>query len=227
MQISRTYVSIATVVLVASAVVLGAQTRRERAAAPPTTELGTLARGWAALADGRAAESIKAADGILGRSPGSHRAVDLKIEALAATAPTQALDSYEAWLNRTRIEDVFLLVPIARGTLTQIADGSDRAIAMQARLRLAETGNPQDVAKLQEFMKTGTSGDSPAAPNPQRDLQLALQGDTSAATRLASASNAALGCWPRRIASALVAPSGVGPTAPRLTRTSSQTPLLA
>src|SRR5262249_25196799 len=51
--------------------------------------------------------------------------------------------------------------------------------------------------------------------------------DSPAATRLASASNAALGCWPRRTASAWVARSGTGPTAPRLTRTSSQTPLLA
>ena len=59
------------------------QPPRDRAAAAPNSDLSALANGWGALAAGRWQEAVAAADSVLSRRPGDHRAVDLKIEALA------------------------------------------------------------------------------------------------------------------------------------------------
>ena len=69
--------------------------------------------------------------------------------------PLQALDAYKTWLARTRGEDVFLLVPVARGTLALIGAGQDRALALQALQKLARAGDPQDVARLQAVGEGG------------------------------------------------------------------------
>jgi hypothetical protein len=218
MKIARSHLSIAVAgLLVIPLGPLGplgeahAQQPRER---PPATsaaspDLSTLAGGWASLAAGRSQEAIKAADAVLTRRPGDHRALDLKIEALAHGEPLRALDAYEAWLGRTRIEDVFLLVPVARGTLEQVASGQDRALTLRALQRLARTGDAQDAARLQEFLKAGTGTSANATQGAQQDVQLALGGDAAAARRLTEP-QAASSVPPQALAKALIS---AGPTA--------------
>ena len=211
MKIACSYLSIAVaVLLLGHGANAHAQPPRERAPATSAAnpDLSTLAGGWASLAAGRTQEAIKTADSVLTRRPDDHRALDLKIEALAHGEPLRALDAYEAWLARTHIEDVFLLVPIACGTLEQIASGQDRALTLHALQRLARTGDGQDGARLQEFLKSGAGTSSGATPGAQ-DIQLALQGDAAAAQRLTE-SQAAASVPPQALAKALVS---AGPTA--------------
>lgn len=207
MKITRRYVSIAVALaLLGQTARAHAQTRERapaRSAANP--EISSLAAGWASLAAGRAQEAVKTADTVLTRRPADHGALDLKIEALAYGEPLQALDAYETWLGRTHIEDVFLLVPIARGTLEQIASAQDPALRRSALQKLAQTGNAQDAARLQELLKSGTSG----SPGGAQDAQLALQGDAAAAQRLIEPRMAA-SVPPQTLAQALVS---AGPAA--------------
>ena len=207
MKITRSHVSIGVALaLLGQTAGAHAQTRERapaRSAANP--ELSTLAAGWASLAAGRAQEAVKSADTVLTRRPADHGALDLKIEALAYGEPLQALDAYETWLGRTHIEDVFLLVPIARGTLEQIASAPDPAFRRSALQKLAQTGNAQDAARLQELLKSGTSG----SPGGAQDVQLALQGDAAAAQRLIEPRMAA-SVPPQTLAQALVS---AGPAA--------------
>lgn len=183
-----------------------AQTASSQQAAPEVSaDVAALAGGWAALAAGRRDDALKAADAQLKRRPGDHRAVDLKIEALAGREPLLALDAYEAWLARTRSEDVFLLVPVARGTLALIASAQDRGLALQAAQKLARSGEPQDAARLQALSKDAAVG------GPQADVMLALDGDAAAAQRLATP-EAAKSVQPLTLAKALGAGgTGVAP----------------
>ena len=190
---------LSTLVMVSTA---SAQTR-DRASVAPTTspDLSTLATGWGALAAGRAAEAIKAADTVLARRPGDHHATELKIEALSVTEPLRALDVYDAWLTKSGIEDLFLVVPIARGTLEQIAKGPDRALRGEALRRLGRGASAAGDAEPAQ----DASGLSPVT----RDIQAALAGEPSAAKRLltpAASSNVP----PQTLAKALVA---AGPAA--------------
>jgi HEAT repeat protein len=174
-----------------------------RASANP--DLSTLAAGWAYLAAGRTQEAVRTADGVLAARPGDHRALDLKIEALAPGGPLQALDAYETWLGRTRLEDVYLLTPIARGTLEQIAAAGDRPLALQALQKLAATGTARDAARLQELLKGGGGPGGGAA----QDVQLAIDGDVAAAQRLTEP-KAAASVPPQALAKALMAAGPMG-----------------
>ena len=152
MKIPCTRATIALAALLLSSVGVAAQTPRpqpprDRAAAAPNSDLSALANGWGALAAGRWQEAIATADSVLSRRPGDHRAADLKIEALAPNDPMSGLDAYEAWLGKVRIEDVFLLVPVARSVLEAhrrqsgsragaagaAAAGTERAMARTSR----------------------------------------------------------------------------------------------
>ena len=211
MKIPRNHFPAVVVLLLLGGAQANAQQPRDRAQPPSAagSDVAALANGWAALAAGRSQDAIKVADGLLTERPGDHRAVDLKIEALAPDEPLRALDAYEAWLGRVRLEDVFLLVPVARGTLLQISAGKDRALALQALQRLAQNGDAQDTARLQQFLKSGTGLGGDATSSPQQDVQLALRGDAAAAERLTSP-EAARSVPPQSLAKALTA---AGPAA--------------
>ena len=211
MKIPRNHFPAVVVLLLLGGAQATAQQPRDRAQPPSAagSDVAALANGWAALAAGRSQDAIKVADGLLTERPGDHRAVDLKIEALAPAEPLRALDAYEAWLGRVRLEDVFLLVPVARGTLLQISAGKDRALALQALQRLAQNGDAQDTARLQQFLKSGTGLGGDATSSPQLDIQLALRGDAAAAERLTSP-EAARSVPPQSLAKALTA---AGPAA--------------
>jgi HEAT repeat protein len=174
MQISQTYsIAAALLCLIVASAPLQAQTREKSSTENPA--FATLAGGWSALASGRRVDAIKAADTVLTRTPGNHAALDLKIEALSGSEPVKALDAYEAWLTKVRIEDVFLLGPVAQGTLERIASDQNPALRLQALQRLAQSGDERAAAQLQELSKSGSASS---------DLQLALTGDAAAAGRL-------------------------------------------
>ena len=151
-----------------------AQVREQPAGPAATSEMAAVGNGWSALAAGRVDDALKIADAILTRRPRDHRAVDLKIEALAGAHPIRALDAYEAWLGGARLEDVFLLAPIARGALEQIAAGPDEPLRKLALTRLADSGDTRAAARMQELSKQGSG----------TDVQRAIDGDAAAATRL-------------------------------------------
>ena len=116
---------------------------RDRAVPRPATQASdaaTLATGWNALAAGQHAAAARAAAQILSRTPWSHSAIALRIEAVSAADPLRGLDAYETWLaNRTR-EDAGLLEPAARAVLRQIAAGTDAELRRDARRALAAAG---------------------------------------------------------------------------------------
>jgi hypothetical protein len=116
---------------------------RDRATARPATpgsDAATLATGWNALAAGQTDAAARAAAQILARTPWSHAAIALRIEALAAADPLRGLDAYEKWLaSRTR-EDAGLMEPAARAVLRQIAGSADADIRREARRALAAAG---------------------------------------------------------------------------------------
>jgi hypothetical protein len=158
-----------------------AQTRDRPATPAANSDLTALANGWTALAAGKIDDAVTAADLVLGRAPLDHRAVDLKIDALAGTQPLRALDAYDVWCIRTKIDDIFLLAPIARGTLEQIAAGDDRGLKLQALQRLAQAGDPSAAARIKQV----SAGDDAAVPGSTAgDIQLAMSGDEAAAKRL-------------------------------------------
>jgi HEAT repeat protein len=175
MKIAYRYVAILfAAFVIPHASPLRAQGRDRAAGTEAGTDLAVIGNGWSALGAGRADDAVKAADTVLARKAGDHRAVDLKIEALSSSQPLRALDAYETWLSRTRIEDVFLLAPIARGTLEQVAAGADPVLQKLALRRLADSGDARAGARLLEMSKgAGVT-----------DLQRALDGDAAAATRL-------------------------------------------
>ncbi len=185
MKIACRYLFVAAMFL--SPILASAQTPpRDKAPAASASsgnqDVAAIATGWTALAQGRVDDAVRAADLVLARRMSDHRAVDLKIEALSSNQPVRGLDVYEGWLTRTRTEDLFLLIPVAKGTLEQIAQGSDTALRLLALERLARAGDSQAAARMTELNKAASG---------VNDAQLALEGDTQAATRLTNEKTAA------------------------------------
>jgi hypothetical protein len=143
----------------------------------PGTEAESLARAWSAIAQGRTSDAVAAADDALRRNPRSHDAIGARIAALAPGQPIAALDGYESWLSRVSGEDIFLLDPIARGVLGQIAQGNDVALRVTALEHLAAAGSESARARLQELR----------ASTPAAAAALARNGDAAAGATLVEA----------------------------------------
>jgi HEAT repeat protein len=143
-----------------------------------------LAKGWFALAAGRAREAEQAADVLLKAAPRDHDALALKVRArLAGTGVAAALDTYEGWLPTVRQrEDVFLLETIATGLVESLASAPDGEVRARALEILAVTGDRTAAAKLSAL---ATSGEAPGA-TAQADAALARNGDAAAVNRLAA-----------------------------------------
>ena len=148
----------------------------------PTAPRGAqeLAKGWLALAGGRATEAERASDALLKGTPRDHDALALKVRArLAGPGVAAALDSYEAWLPTVRQrEDVFLLETIATGLVESFASASDVRVHGRALEILAAMGDRGAMAKLNSMAASGGTTRSDAA--------LARLGDAAAVTRLAA-----------------------------------------
>ena len=148
----------------------------------PTAPRGAqeLAKGWLALAGGRATEAERASDALLKVTPRDHDALALKVRArLVGPGVAAALDTYEAWLPAVRQrEDVFLLETIATGLVESLASATDMEVRARALEILAAIGDRTAIAKLNSMSASGGTARSDAA--------LARLGDAAAVTRLSA-----------------------------------------
>jgi HEAT repeat protein len=146
-----------------------------------------LAKGWTALAAGRASEAVAAGDALLRTQPRNVDALSLRIHAsVALHRPTAALDAYEAWLARVgNREDVFLLETIAIGVLETASRSTELDVKARALELLARLGDSDARAQLAAL----ASG----AASPQSLSALARTGDGEAVKRLASRVQAGTG----------------------------------
>jgi HEAT repeat protein len=187
---------------------LHAQPPRDRAQAAPAeapSREAALTRGWTALAAGKSAAAVDAAEEVLKTRPWDHAALSLKIEAIAAGSAVKGLDAYEAWLGTRSAEDLGLLEPVARATLRELSTHADDVIKLEALRQLAACALPAARAALV---------DAPA--NVVADAELVKQGDAAALERLKAAA-AAEGINKTAIANALASAGAAGlPTLIRL-----------
>jgi len=148
---------------------------------PATSPRGAqeLAKGWVALAGGRAGEAERASDALLKATPRDHDALALKVRArLAGRGVSAALDTYEAWLPTVRQrEDVFLLETIATGLLESLASSADLSVRARALEILSAIGDSNAMARLNAMAASGETA--------QGDAALARLGDAAAVKRLA------------------------------------------
>ena len=121
---------------------------RDRAAAPSDAAL--LATGWNAVAAGQHAAAARSAAQVLSRSPWSHAALSLQIEALAQTDGMKALDAYEAWLGTRTVEDASVLEPVPRMIVLGAATGAEGDLRVVARRLLREAGIPLPASASRE-----------------------------------------------------------------------------
>jgi HEAT repeat protein len=178
-----------------------------------------IAGAWTAIATGAHAEAVRMADKLLAANPRDHRVMTLKVEAIAIADPVRALDAYERWLAEVRHEDPFLLDPIARGTLEQIAAGSDTVLKIAALERLVRAGVPEARGRLNASRTEANSAATDAA--------LARTGDAEAAGRLVEAAASATQGRAEAIADALPAAGVAGIPALRRLLTASAGPTRA
>jgi hypothetical protein len=160
-----------TVVL--ALVIVLAQAPAGSAQTSATSDAAVIARGWTALAGGRATAALADADRVLSRRPWDHAAMLLKVNALAATDPVKALDAYEKWLGNSS-DDVGLLEPVAREVVRAAANGSG-PLAREGRraLTLGQLAPPDS---------------TPADEEPfTRDAAAARNGNADAVRRLRAA----------------------------------------
>jgi HEAT repeat protein len=126
--------------LFASILALAAPAAAQRATAP--SREAQLARGWSALAEGRAANAAEIAGRLLAASPRDHAAISLAVAArLVGPQPLQALDVYEKWLGASRREDPFLLEDIGAGVLRALGDSEEPRVKYAAMAALAAYGD--------------------------------------------------------------------------------------
>ncbi len=183
--------AILIVVLVAAQSPAAAQTRARQAPSapkPPSTSKPSvapqpssardLAEGWSALAGGRTTEAEAAAEKLLRAGSRRHDAVSLTIAArVQGGRVDRALDRYEEWIKTAPHEDVFLLQPIAGGTLEALATASDAGIRVDALRELAEAGDKSAGERLAAMAAAG-------GMRGMADEALARGGDAQAIARL-------------------------------------------
>lgn len=120
----------------------------------PASREALLAQGWSALAAGRPADAIRAADRLLKEAPRDHEAASLGVEAaLAGPDPAPALDLYERWLEARRREDPILLEEIAVGFLRELGRATEARISYGALAALARYGDADASRRLAALAK--------------------------------------------------------------------------
>lgn len=167
------------VVSAASNALAQTRDRKPSSRAAAASDAATIADGWGALAGGRAAVAVRAADRVLARRPWDHAAVVLKIIAGSATDPIQGLNTYEQWMRRSSSEDVGLLEPVAVEVLRQIAANADRDLRREAQRMLTRAGLPAAPAAA-----------SDGEPSFEEDSARARAGNADALKRLEAAAAA-------------------------------------
>ena len=185
----------AVVVSALSFTLVSAQVRDRTVRADTPSDLITISNGWSALAGGRTDAAIRAANDVLARRPWDHRALQLKIDAQSATAPGDALDTYERWLGARGPEDLGLLASIAEGVLRQLASSS--------------SPDPDLKRDAEQQIAAANGRSAPAGGGFAADAAAARGGDAAALERLRAAATAAMPPDKTSLATAL-ADAGAG-----------------
>ena len=155
------------------------QPARDRGAATAPAapfDATALAAGWKAVADGRTDDAVKQADAILARRAWDRSALALKLSALAAAAPAQALAAYELWIAAGHADDAGVLEPVAIGVLQEIAGGKSPELRPSAVRALAG-------ARVQAIQKALDALNAEQT-SLERDMAAARSGDPTALQRL-------------------------------------------
>ena len=131
----------ATVLVVASGILAGAQAPP----APPlnavNSEAAGLMQGWALMAQGQSGLAESHARTILKSSPRSVPAIVLAIEAgIATNGAPSGLDYYEQWIGTRTLEEPALLRRVALGFLKGEAEREDSPVRLDALKVLAGDG---------------------------------------------------------------------------------------
>jgi HEAT repeat protein len=128
-------------------------------ASAPMRGADELAKGWTALAAGRAGDAETIADALLRTGTRRHDALLLKVHArVQAGRIVAALDAYEEALRGAPAEDVYLVQPIARGLLDALSRGSDLGVRILALKALAQAGDRDAAARLGELAAGDQTG---------------------------------------------------------------------
>lgn len=110
-------------------------------AAQPAREVAAVARGWTLLAEGQADKASQLAVDLLRTSPRSLAVVSLLVEAeIARGGPLRALDAYDRWLERRRMEDGYALRRIAQAVLYNMTR-TDQRLRAEAIAALEADGD--------------------------------------------------------------------------------------
>lgn len=147
------------------------------AASTPARGTDELAKGWSALASGRAGDAEAIADQLLQAGARRHEALALKIAARIQTGRAEAaLDAFEQHLRQGAAEDVYLLQPIARAHLDALARSTDMRVRIEALAALAQAGDRDAAAQLADLSAADTTGTADMAladlDNPQAIARL-------------------------------------------------------
>jgi hypothetical protein len=162
---------------IAAAIALGGTVAAQQR--PPSPEAAALASGWGLLARGEAAGAASVAVQQLTRDPHSAAALVLLVDAeIARSGPSAALDAYDRWIGRRRLDDAHVLRRIARALLQEIAVKQANSKARVAALSaLAADGDREAAARLEE---------ASAAAQFAETRSLAAMGNERAVDRLLS-----------------------------------------
>src|SRR5258708_8024602 len=118
-----------------------------------------LAKGWAALASGRAGDAESVAELLLQAGVRRHDATALKIHArVQGGRESAALDTYEQWTQAAGREEPFLLQPIARGLLDAQSKSPDAGTKLRALEALAANGDADAAARLEQLASAADAG---------------------------------------------------------------------
>src|SRR5262245_43634402 len=149
MNISRTFVLVALMVLVISAPMLIAQAP-EKPVSATSAESGQLAQGFAWLAQGDTARAAELAARLLAEYPGSAAVASFAVDVdLVGPGAMAALDTYERWLGGKRLESGYVLRQIARAVLRAAArDQASSGLRLEALKALAADDDLEARAEL-------------------------------------------------------------------------------
>lgn len=172
------------VALVSSSSAAAAQSQTATARSPAVSSApgvgriaaASLARGWAALREGRPAEAVRIGTALLKDPWSSHDAIALCIAAsLEQGGATAGLDIYERWVT-SHAEDPYLLRVVAASALGELAVSTEPRLRVAALAALAAEGD----TGARQALTTGDTAEARA----ESDDALARLGDAAAIARL-------------------------------------------
>ena len=151
--------------------IAGDLTAQTKAVVQPAGDVAGVARGWTLLAEGQADKASHLAADLLRTSPRSVAVLSLLVDAeIARGGPTRALDAYDGWLERRRMEDGYALRRIAQALLRDAAR-TDRGGRAEAIAALEADGDP------------AMSGQAPSAAAKDTEALIAQIGQPGPARR--------------------------------------------